>query len=447
MANVLLLMSDEHNPLVSSVHGHPAVRTPNMERLAQTGAVYRNTYCTSPLCLPSRSSFMCGKWVHQLQTYSNCNVNLNPAHPAYGAVLAQQGVHTALIGKTDVHDAAGNLGFSEIILSGDRDLPGDTNHRRNPLAIRQGAAGRADGFGPRENAFSGDLKRVDAALEWLRKTAPGLDRPWVLTVNISNPHFPQYVTQDLWDLYPDGGDLPAHGPECASAGHPYARDLRAHFETDRFTEDQIRGLRRGYLGCVTFVDQQLGRLMDALGETGQQDDTAVIYTSDHGDMLGKFGMWWKCSLYEDSARVPCIAAGPGFGCGQTVHTPVTLLDVQAALFRAVDARRPADWAGVPLQDIPRNDPERVAFSEYHGHGARASAYMIRQGKWKYIHCVAAPNLLFDLEEDPDELKNLAESRPEIATRMETELRNICDPNAENDRAEAFIQRQLERILP
>jgi choline-sulfatase len=445
MSNVVLFMPDEHNPLYSAVHGHPTLHTPNMEQMAEAGTVYQNAYCPSPLCLPSRSALMAGQRVHQLQTYSNCNVNLDASYPSYGAVLARQGVYTAYVGKTDVYAPGQALGFSEMILPGNRKLPGDTNHRRTPLTIRAGSAERANGYGPREDAGASDLRRVDAAVAWLTDTAPALDRPWVLTVNVSNPHFPHYAPPELWDMYPDGGDLPAHGPECASAHHPYARDLRDHFETNLFTEDQVRGLRRGYLGCITFVDRQLGRLLDALDASGQRDRTNVIYTSDHGEMLGKFGMWWKCSLYEDSVRVPCIAAGPDFTRGERVVTPVDLLDVQAAIFAAVGAERPPDWVGAPLQDIPLNDPERVVFAEYHGHGTRASAYMIRKGKFKYVHCVAAPDLLFNLEADPDELNDLCGVYPGVVDDLQGELKKICSPERENERAEAFIERQLATI--
>jgi len=451
MPNVLIFMSDEHNPRYSSVHGHPVVQTPNLARLAREGTVYENAYCPSPLCLPSRSAFMAGRRVHQLQTYNNCNLHLDPSPPSYGAVLAAQGVHTAYVGKTDVYAPGDELGFSEMMLPVDRRLPGDTNHRRTPLAIRTGAAQRANGYGPRPDGGASDRLKVDAAVEWLTTVAPALDVPWLLTVNVSNPHFPQYVTPDLWALYPPDGllsageHLPAHGPDCASANHPYARDLRDHFECDLFSEEQARGLRCGYLGCVTFVDRQLGRLLAALEQGGQREVTDVIYTTDHGEMLGKFGMWWKCSLYEDSVRVPCIAAGPSFRAGVRVRTPVDLHDVQAAAFNSLGAERPADWAGTPLTEIPANDPQRVVFSEYHGHGTRASAYMIRRDKWKYIHYVAAPDQLFDLEADPEELENVHAAHPTIVSELAQALAAICSPEEENARAEAFIEAQLAEL--
>jgi len=441
MSNAVLFMSDEHNPRYCSPYGHDFIETPNMQRLADGGTLYRNAYCQSPLCLPSRSSFVSGRYVHEIQTYSNCTVNLDPDRPSYGAVLAGQGVHTAYVGKVDVYKKGEELGFSEMMMPWDRSWPGDINHGRRPLTVREGSAQRADGYGPREDPFRTDLERVDAAVEWLRETAPKLDRPWLLVVNTGKPHFAHYVTQELWDMYPQGADLPRHGPECASANHPYARDLRDHFETDLFTNEQIRGLRRGYLGCVTFVDRQLGRMMEALEASGAADATNVIYTADHGEMLGKFGMWWKCSLYEDSVRVPLIAAGPDFPAGAAVDTPVQLLDLQAELFRIFQADRPDEWHGRPLAGAAE-DTGRVAFCEYHGHGTRSGAYMVRKGDWKLIYSMEAPNQLFNLRDDPAELENRCDDEPAKAAELEAELREICSAERENERAHAFEEAQL-----
>lgn len=444
MSNFIVFLSDEHNPLYSSVYGHSYVQTPNMERLARQGTVYRNAYCPSPLCTPSRSSFLSGRRVHEIQAYSNCNLNM-PKPPTYGKVLKEQGVHSVHFGKTHVFDQPQNLGFSEIHQSKAGKSPGDTNFTRRPLAIRQNAAERASGFGVKEGAFDADLKVFDAALRWLQETAPALDRPWSLSINLVNPHFPQWNTQELWDLYPQGENLPEYGREQESANHPYARDLRAHFETDLFTEEQARGIRRGYLGNVTFIDRQIGRLLDWLEESGQAATTNVVYTSDHGDMLGKFGMWWKCSLYEDSVRVPVIAAGPDFAAGSVVDTPVDLLDVQASIFHATGAERPEEWAGRPLQEIAPSDSDRVVFSEYHGHGTRSGAYMIRKGGWKLIYYMEAPHQLFHLGEDPHELHNVYAEYPEKAQELEAELRKVCSPEAEDERAHQFQALQLEAL--
>lgn len=445
MTNVLLLMADEHNPRYASPYGHPTVRTPHLAALAERGTLFENAYCNSPLCMPSRSSFMSGRYVHEIQVYNNCTANLGYDRPTYGRVLDAQGVHAVHVGKAHVYAPEETLGFSEMLTPTAFRAHSDANIRRTPLAIRADGPARADRYGPHPQPFRADRVHLAEALRWLREVAPGLGRPWVLSVNIHAPHFPHYVTQELWDLYPEGGDLPAQGAECASAQHPYAQDLRRHFGTEGFREEQVRGLRRGYLGCVTWVDEQLGRLVAALAEAGLAESTDVIYTSDHGEMLGKFGMWWKCSLYEDSVRVPLIAAGPSFAAGRRVATPVSLLDAQASLFAASGARRPEAWRGRPLSEIPVSDPQRVVFAEYHGHGTRSGAYMIRRGDWKLIWPMEAPPLLFHLGEDPEELENLAAARPDVMEQLALELRCVCDPALENRRAHAFERAQLAML--
>ena len=445
MSNAVLLLSDEHNPFISSVHGHEYVRTPNMARIAGAGTVFENAYCPSPLCLPSRSALMSGRRVHELQTYSNCNTNLREDYLSWGAELKRQGVHSAYVGKVDTYADGEKLGFSDMILPGNRKPHGDPLIRRRPLFIREGAEKRADGFGPHENPYHADVRHMDAALEWLNTKAPEIEEPWVLAINLHAPHFPHWVTQELWDMYPDGGDLPAFGADCETARHPYAADLREHFRTELFTEEQIRGLRRGYLGCVTYVDTQIGRVLDTLAALGLTETTNFLYSSDHGEMLGKFGMWWKCTLFEDSVHIPMMACGPDFTPGRRVRTAVDSHDLQAALFHAAGAERPSDWVGTPLQEIPDDDAKRPVFSEYHGHGTRAGAYMIRKGDWKLIHYTEAPDQLFNLADDPDELKNLHDDEPRKTAELMDELRVVCSPEEEDRRAFAFQEEQLAVI--
>lgn len=446
--NFLMLKTDEHNPLFSEAEEHPFVQTPNMARLAQSGTIYENCYCPSPLCAPSRSSFLSGRPVHEIQTYNNCMVPLRPNLPTYGSVLGKQGVHTVFAGKADAYRTPGELGFTEMY--GHTFRMGNIADRyisRVPLALRKDGARRAAGYGLEETeagAFGRDPVTMTRALEFLSNTATGLGRPWTLEVNLDAPHYPHRVTRELWDLYAGHEDLPAYGEETASAQHPYARDLRRHFDTEKMKP--VAGEhRRGYYARVTWADQQLGRLLGALEGAGLYDRTIVAYTSDHGEMLGKFGMWWKCSMFEDSVRVPLIVSGPGFAPGVRIRTPVSQWDLQASIFEAVGGKRPDDWHGEPLQRIPAQDEERAVFSEYHGHGTRASAFMVRKGRWKFVYNAGAPNQLYDLDEDPDELNNLAEAHSREATSMEKELREFCDPKREQKRAEQFIQRQLETL--
>ncbi|MFC7620860.1 sulfatase-like hydrolase/transferase [Microlunatus sp. GCM10028923] len=443
MPNVVLFMSDEHSPRYSSTYGHPFVETPQLDRLARRGTVYESAYCPSPLCVPSRSSFMTGRWAHEIQRYNNCKV-IEGRFPSYGGVLAEQGVHTTYLGSaSNLYRDPARLGFSELR------LVETTRRSLNPTAVRGGEdrpgvpRSTADS-GSRPDRFAVDVEFVDAAVDWLINTAPRLGRPWTITVNVHPPHPPHTADPAGWARYEGLGDLPRFGADHPAAQHPYTRDLRDHGGWD-YPDDLVRRLRAGYYAAVSYVDHELGRVIDAVDRAGLGDDTVIGYTTDHGEMLGRYGVWGKRSLHEDSVRIPLVVAGPGFAAGSRVRTPVGLLDLQASLFHAVGADRPGDWHGTPLQLIDRDDQERVAFSEYHGHEVRGGGFVIRRGDWKLIYNLAAPHQLFDLSTDPDELDDLAADRPEVLADLEAALFAICDPAAVDRDADAFQARQLEVI--
>lgn len=443
MTNVVLFMSDEHNPRYSSVYGHSFVRTPHLERLAARGTVYQNAYCPSPLCVPSRSAFMTGRYVHEIQRYNNCKL-IESREPGYGQVLAEQGVHSAYLGSAlNLYRDPRQQGFSELVDVTSNPLP--VSRRAVERGVQQPGKRVTDtAHGPVEDRFATDIGYIDHAVEWLHDTAPGLDRPWTITVNVHPPHPPYTADPHHWEMYEGLGDLPEHGVDNESAQHPYTQDLRNRGGWD-YSDELTRDLRRAYYGMISYVDAELGRVMDAVDSAGLGDDTVIIYTTDHGEMLGAFGLWGKTSLYEDSIRVPLVAAGPGFDSGVRVTTPVSLLDLQASLFHATGAQRPAHWRGEPLQTLPAEDPERAVFVEYHGHGPRGSGYVIRRGDWKLVYNAAAPHQLFDLAADPDELHNRWAEQPDVVADLERELFAICDPIAEHEAAEAFLARQLAVI--
>ncbi len=443
MTNVILLMSDEHNPKYSSTYGHPFVHTPNLDRLAAQGTVYESAYCPSPLCVPSRSAFMTGRWVHEIQRYNNCKV-IEGRFPSYGGVLAEQGVHTAYIGSAaNLYRDPHQLGFSELR------LVNVTPRSLSPASIRgtvpRPVAPRTKAeSGGRPDRFAEDIGFVDEAVDWLTETAPRLGRPWTVTINVHPPHPPYTADPAGWDRYGDHGDLPRYGADHPAAQHQYTQDLRGHGGWD-YPDELVRKLRAGYYAAISYVDAELGRVMDAVEHAGLTDDTVIMYTTDHGEMLGRYGIWGKCSLVEDSVRIPIVAAGPGFAAGTRVRTPVSLLDLQAALFHAVGADRPADWRGSPLQLVAADDHERVTFAEYHGHGVRGGGFLIRRGRWKLLYHCAAPHQLFDLAADPDELDDVWDARPDIVAELTAELHAICDPVAVDRDAQQFQDLQRATI--
>ncbi|KEI72984.1 sulfatase-like hydrolase/transferase [Endozoicomonas elysicola] len=445
--NVLVIKSDEHNPFLSSMEGHPFIHTQNLQKLADKGTYYKSHYTASPLCVPTRSSWISGLRPHKGEFYNNSSV-FQKDYPSHGQVLREQGIYTVHVGKLDAYREGSQLGFSEMhrLWSPNVQDPGDMNVSRNPVSFRpledRDGTPRNTMYGPKDNAFTKDEPIFNFAEGWITSTGMSLNQPWLLELCTSKPHFPCYTSQELWDLYEGHDDLPMYGAEHAVAQHPVSQDLREHFQTEKFTDEQVRGLRRGYYANVTYIDRKVGELIKLLETTGQLDNTVIIYTSDHGAMMGKYGMHWKSSMHEDSARVPCLISGPGFAQGVTSTTACDSMDLQATLFEIFGAQRPEHWDGQPLQVLKLNDSVRTALSEYHGHGQRVSSYAIRKGQWKYIYHYGLPSQLFDISSDPHETVDLVSEKPELVKELHQDLLRYLDPDKEHHRAEAFIQKQL-----
>ena len=227
--------------------------------------------------------------------------------------------------------------------------------------------------------------------------------------------------------------------------HPYLRTYAAAFNYDDHFEDadNVRRAVAGYHGLCSFLDEQIGKVLRAIDETGHGDNTRIVYTSDHGDNLGARGVWGKSTMYEEAAAVPLIAVGDGLPERQRCATPVTLLDLYPFIMEAVGAIGPdmidEDHHGCSIAQIANGVvPDRSILSEYHAMGSTTAAYMIRHGRWKYIHYVAHPPQLFDLEADPEELHDLGtdNAHAEIRAACEARLRSMLDPEETDRRAKA-----------
>ena len=448
--NILLINSDEHSPFLSSMEGHPYVQTPNLQKLANRGTYYRSHYTASPLCCPTRSAWFAGVRPHKCQVYNN-SVVFPQKRENIGNALRNQGIYTIHIGKFDGYGKADELGFSEIhtLWSPNVQDPGDMNVGRNPVPIRRlenrEGIPRNTMYGPKKEPFKKDEPIFNLAAEWLTTKGMELDQPWYMQVNTSIPHFPCYTTQELWDKYEACGDLPEFDANHPNAKHPIAQSLRRHFQIEKFDEESIRGLRRGYAANSEWIDSKIGELVKLLEVTGQLDNTIIIYTSDHGAMRGEFGLQWKSSMYETSARVPLVIAGPGFDQSVLNNTATDSMDLQATIFKAFGAKRPAEWDGEPIQDLKLNDETRSSFSEYHGHGTHASSYLVRRGEWKYVYHYGEPAQLMHIASDPREGKDAvktAKENPDVVQEMHNVLLTYLDPDKEHHRAEEFIQKQL-----
>ncbi|KEI69321.1 hypothetical protein GV64_24555 [Endozoicomonas elysicola] len=448
-----MIQSDEHSPFLSSIEGHKHIQTPNLQKLADRGCYFQSHYTVSPLCCPARSSWFTGQRPHKSQVYNN-SIVFPKALPTIGGILNKQGIYTVHIGKVDGHMKAEDMGYSEMhrLWSPSVQDPGDMNISRSPVPVRSlvsiDGVARNEMYGPVENPFKQDEPAFKLTANWLATKAIELDQPWFVSLNTSKPHFPCFTSEELWNKYESCQDLPEFDASHPNALHPVTRSLRDHFQVDQYDEKALRGIRRGYVANVDWLDSKIGELVAVLEETGQLDNTVIIYTSDHGAMMGEFGLQWKCSMHETSARVPLIITGPGFEQGVINHTATDSMDLQATIFKIFNAERPDEWDGEPIQSLTINDNNRASMSEFHGHGTHSSSYLIRRGDWKYVYHFGEPAQLFNIANDPRESIDAVQTaieNPQVVDDLHSVLLGYLDPDKEYHRAEAFINKQLEEF--
>jgi choline-sulfatase len=447
--NLLIIMSDEHNKKILGCYGNPVVKTPNLDGLAARGALFTAAYCTSPVCIPARASFAVGKYIHQIGYWDNADP-YDGQMPSWHHKLRARGHRVDSIGKLHFRSTADDNGFSnEIIpmhvIDGKGDLMGLVRDR---LPVRGASFKMAKFAGAGESPYTHYDREIAARAQvWLREEAPKhQDKPWVLFVSFVSPHFPLTAPPEHFYYYYDHPDLPCPPQLYAKherPNHPYLKEYRESFNYDDHFKDpsQLRRAIAGYYGLVAFVDEMIGHILAALEQGGLAPSTRVMYTSDHGDNLGTRGLWGKSTMYEGTAGVPLMVAGPDIPQGVVRDQPVSHVDVYPFIMEAVGEDTPAmfdnDHPGVSLFDLANGArPERTVLSEYHGMGSTTGAFMIRHGKYKYVYYVKYPPQLFDLDADPEEVNDLGQDPAYEGVRQECErlLRMVCDPEAVDKRA-------------
>ena len=451
--NLLFIMSDQHSRRVLGCHGNPLARTPNLDRLAAAGTRFTNAYCPTPICVPSRASFATGRHAHAIGSWDNAAPYTGAEAASWGHRLTEQGHRVTTIGKLHYRAENDPTGFPDQrlpmhILDGIGDLHGLL---RGAMPPRPQSRQHVSEAGPGESTYT----RYDRAIaaegaRWLRDAATREERPWTLFVSFVTPHFPLIAPQEHFDRF-DPATLPlpvAHRPEDW-AQHPLLREHRRLQLLDTpFDEATQRNALRAYYGLVSFLDEQIGIVLRALDGAGLRERTRIVYTSDHGEMLGAHGMWWKSTMYEDAAGVPLILAGPDVPAGKVVNTNASLVDCFPTIVEAVGASpgpQDADLPGRSLWAIAREpDQPRTVFSEYHAVFSSGGVYMLRDERHKLVHYVGGPPQLFDLLADPDERRDLAPLPAHAATlaTLERALRAILDPEATDQRAKADQERRI-----
>ena len=453
--NLLVIMSDEHNPGVLGVAGHALARTPHLDGLAARGTRFTAAYCTSPICVPSRAGFATGKYPHQIGYWDNADP-YEGAVPSWHHLLRAQGHRVVSIGKLHFRGRPGDdHGFSRELLAmhvvdGIGDVKGLV---RENIPRRNGYDKLARMAGPGESPYTRYDRDIAArAQRWLHEDArTHRERPWALFVSFVCPHFPLVAPPRFYELYPlERIPLPKQYLAHERPEHPYLRDYDACVGYDLGFGGDHGAVRRaiaGYLGLVSFMDDNVGKVLQALDDAGLAEQTRVVYTSDHGDNVGARGLWGKSTMYEESAGVPLLMAGPGIPPGATCPTPVSHVDLFPLFLEAAGCTMPdaGGYHGVsPLALSAPSHAQRAVLSEYHAIGSTGGITMLRKGRWKYVHCARYRPQLFDLQSDPEERTDLAGDPRQGATlaAMQAELRRFCDPGEVDARAK---RRQAELL--
>jgi len=423
--NILFLLSDEHSfrfmGHVPESEGGEPIETPAWDRLAAQGTVFTDAYCPMPLCTPSRICLLTGLEVRGCGAWTNNSI-LRPELATLPGTLAEAGYETCLVGKMHLGGNQQFVGFQHRPYG---DLTGRCGHQADPTkrALGKDVPGMRQrtttdvGIGEIPESLLQENIVCQEALAWLRDhTDAHPDVPWFLCASYSRPHFPLTAPRRHFEKYLPGDITePKVGATGDAYEHAMSSGMRRGFMADDIDHDEMMRARGAYFACVSYLDEIVGDLLARLEAAGLLENTIVIYTTDHGEMAGEHGVWWKNGWYEACTRVPLIFSTPeqrrGEASARKVQTPVSLVDLFPTLSAMAGAECPGHLEGVDLSAAVREGAEPAdrpvfcdALTPRWGEGTEFRS--IRWKRWKYVTFRAFEPLMFDLIDDPAEQENL-----------------------------------------
>lgn len=446
--NLLYIHSDQHAPYVAGCYGDPLVETPTLDRLASQGALFEHVYCASPICVPARMSMLTARHPYQNRVWTNDHI-LDSGIPTLAHAMGAAGYRPVLVGRMHSIGPDQLHGYAERLV-GDHspNFPGLGGVDRGVL---DGTAGPArislERSGAGQSAYQvHDEDVAAAAVDYLnrlgvQRRAYGHIPPFSLSVGFMLPHPPYVARAEDYDRYANTITLPARPEPFDQVRHPYLRRWREHTGIVEVSDVETRRARAAYWGLVHRLDALIGQIVDALEQNGLADNTLIVYTSDHGDMLGEHGLWWKHVFYEESVKVPLLMVWPGvIEPGQRCSRVVSALDLTATLLDALGAPSLPGTPGRSFLGLissvrPSPEWEDIAFSEYcadqYTPDGECYQRMVRRGPWKLIYYHGMEPQLFNLDEDPGELVDLAAAPAckEIRTELTLRVLSEWDPAA------------------
>ncbi len=421
--NILFILTDQLAGPALPCYGHPLVKAPNITGLAEKGVVFENAYCNSPLCAPSRASMMTGQLPSRIGAFDNA-AQFPSDIPTFAHYLRALGYRTCLSGKMHFVGPDQLHGFEERLTTDIYPadfgwVPDWTRPEYRPSWYHNMLSVVQAGVCTTSNQLDFDEEVTFRAVRKIYDLARDDDtRPFCLMASFTHPHDPFAITQEYWDRYEHNKiDMPAVPPIPLAQMDPHSRRLYHVSAMDQYqqTQERVRNARHAYYGMISYIDDKAGQLLQALEAVGFSDNTVVIFTSDHGEMLGERGLWYKMSFFEWSARVPLIFYQPKLFSNRRIRQTVSLVDLLPTLVEvATDGIAPPDFADtvdghslLPLMQGDDNSAADTVLGEILSEGAIAPCLMIRRNRFKYIYSRPDPDQLYDLVNDPYELDNLA----------------------------------------
>jgi choline-sulfatase len=415
-------MADQFNGTLFPDGPAGFLHAPHLKGLAARSARFVNAYTASPLCAPARASFMSGQLPSRTRVYDNA-AEFASDIPTYAHHLRRAGYQTCLSGKMHFVGPDQMHGFEERLTTDiyPADFGWTPDYRRpgeridwwyHNLGSITGA-GIAEITNQMEYDDEVGFQACQKLYQLSRTSTFEEARPWCMTVSFSHPHDPYVARRKYWDLYKDCPALdPSVGGIRFEKQDAHSQRLLEACDYTKFdiSPEHIRNARRGYFANISYIDDKLGELLQVLTDTRMLDDTVIVFTSDHGDMLGERGLWFKMNFFEGSARVPLMIAGPGIARA-LISEPVSTLDINPTLgaLAGIDLTEIAPWTdGENLLPIATGSPRRHAVPmEYAAEGSISPLVCLREGPFKFIHCESDAPQLYQLDNDPHEITNLA----------------------------------------
>lgn len=457
--NIVLIFSDQHRPDWMGCAGHPFVRTPNLDAMAERGTRFTNAHSTYPLCAPARMSFLTGLHPYRNAVYVNEHT-LRSDTPTFVHGLGMAGYETVLAGRMHFMGPDQRHGFEKRLV-GDicRCYGGGPRTDWGPLAgAESSAAKHRDVCGPAPNpVLDYDTAVTDAAVEFMRtRAASGEKRPLFINVGWYDPHPPFACSEQYYnDALADMADLDRVIPVSSEPRHPFVQRFLERQKFEDNAPEKTHRMRANYAGMIRYLDDLVGRVIESARSL--PGETLFIYTSDHGELAGDHGMFGKGNFYEQSIKVPLIFApltdevsALDVPRGQTVDVPTTLIDLAPTLIAATGAPELPVMDGRDLAPLLAGEDagswaERPVFAESElvilGYPV---CRMVRRGPFKFIYYHGMPPELFNIDEDPAEQRNLAreDEYADLCAELEALVLEDWDPEEvlrDHDRRMAELQ--------